>query len=78
MIDTTPKSYPLRCRWCGDRLMIDVPFDVTAQAGYAECIRGHSTPYRYDGVTVVAGERRRESPRSLPLETPARRPQAGS
>ncbi len=78
MIDTAPKSYPLRCRWCGDRLMIDVPFDVTAQAGYAECILGHSTPYRFDGVTVVAGERRSGAPMSLPPKPPTRRPQAGS
>ena len=56
MIDEPPKTYPIRCRWCAESLVIDVPFDVRVQAGHAECSRGHVTPYRYDGVTVFAEE----------------------
>ena len=56
MIDEPPKTYPIRCRWCAESLVIDVPFDVRVQAGHAECRRGHVTPYRYDGVTVFAEE----------------------
>jgi hypothetical protein len=58
MNDQPPRSFPVRCRWCADSLMIDVPFDVRAQAGHVECSRGHVTRYRYDGVTVVAEARR--------------------
>lgn len=58
MLDESPKRFPIRCRWCADGLMVDVPFDVKTLAGHAECSRGHVTRYRYDGVTVVTEGRR--------------------
>ena len=58
MFDESPKTYAIRCRRCADTVLIDVPFDVREQSGYAECSRGHVTPYRYDGVTVATEERR--------------------
>ena len=58
MMNEPPKTYPIRCRWCAESLVIDVPFEVKAQSGHAECSRGHVTPYRYDGVTVFTEERR--------------------
>ena len=71
MIDEPPKTYPIRCRWCAESLVIDVPFDVRVQAGHAECSRGHVTPYRYDGVTVLTEERRAHG-RMVPYDTPRR------
>jgi hypothetical protein len=58
MFDEIPKRYPIRCRWCAESVVIDVPFDVKEQSGHAECSRGHVTRYRYDGVTVATEERR--------------------
>jgi hypothetical protein len=58
MIQETPKSYPIRCCWCADTVVIEVPFEARAQSGYAECSRGHVTRYRYDGVTVATEARR--------------------
>ena len=76
MFDEPPKTYPIRCRWCAESLVIDVPFDVRVQAGHAECSRGHVTPYRYDGVTVFTEERRAHG-RMVPSDT-LRRPHASS
>jgi hypothetical protein len=57
-MDEAPKRYPIRCRWCADSVVIDVPFDIKEQTGHAECSSGHVTRYRYDGVTVATEERR--------------------
>jgi hypothetical protein len=75
LLDESPKRYPIRCRWCAESVVIDVPFDVKAQSGHAECSRGHVTQYRYDGVTV-ATEERRWSPRT-PARSERTHPMAG-
>ena len=62
MMNEPPKTYPIRCRSCAESLVIDVPFEVKAQSGHAECSRGHVTPYRYDGVTIFTEERRVRGP----------------
>ncbi len=76
MLDETPKSYPIRCRWCAESLLIDVPFDVRAQAGHAECSRGHVTPYKYDGVTIATEGRRWTAP--APWSDDCRRPRSNA
>ena len=58
MIDESPKTYSIRCRWCADIVLIDVPFDAREQTGHAECSRGHVTRYRYYGVAMATEGRR--------------------
>jgi hypothetical protein len=78
MLDEIPKRFPIRCRWCAEGLMIDVPFDVKAQAGHAECSRGHVTRYHYDGVTVAIEERRWSARMPYPYGEVLRRSHADS
>ena len=68
MIDETSRSYSIRCRRCADRVTIDVAWGVKTQTGYMECTRGHVTPYRFDGATVVTQEHVPVAPSSLPRE----------
>ena len=74
MIDETPRSYPIRCRRCADSVLVDVPLGVKTQTGHVECCRGHVTPYRFDGATVLT-EERRGGP-IYPPDAPTPRPSA--
>jgi hypothetical protein len=49
----TPKTWPLRCPECRDR--VDVTLPRSAEWGYSatvECPRGHGFIFQYDGVHV--------------------------
>ena len=49
-----PKTWPLRCHECGDRIQISLPADTEeGTTGTANCRRGHELLYGFDGVTVV-------------------------
>jgi hypothetical protein len=51
---TYPKTWPLRCHACGDRITIELPADTPeGETGTAKCHRGHELLYGYDGVTVL-------------------------
>ncbi|HEX4441218.1 MAG TPA: hypothetical protein VH854_14165 [Thermoanaerobaculia bacterium] len=52
-----PKSWPLRCVECGDRVEVELPSDVeVGENGTLLCRRGHLLLFHYDGVTVKALE----------------------
>ena len=49
-----PKTWPLRCHECGDRIHVLLPADTEeGTTGTANCHRGHELLYGFDGVTVV-------------------------
>ena len=53
-MNEAPKTWPLRCYECGDRLQVSLPADTEeGTTGTATCHRGHGLLYGFDGVTVV-------------------------
>ncbi len=49
-----PKTWPLRCHQCGDRVRIELPADTEeGTTGTTTCHRGHELLYGYDGTTVL-------------------------
>jgi hypothetical protein len=54
MTDNHPKTWPLKCHLCGDRITLELPADLEeGSTGAATCHRGHELVYGYDGVTVM-------------------------
>ena len=53
MADESLKTWSLRCRDCGDRVLVVLPETERETAGSAECMRGHTLSFRYDGVAFV-------------------------
>jgi hypothetical protein len=54
MTNEHPKTWPLKCRECGDRVKIELPADTReGETGTVTCRRGHVLLYGYDGVTVT-------------------------
>jgi hypothetical protein len=59
-----PKSWPLKCPECRDRVQVELPPETPEGAtGTAPCRRGHVLVYGYDGVTVMLIEVATESAR---------------
>jgi hypothetical protein len=49
-----PKSWPLRCPECRDRIQVELAADAPeGTTGSVRCRRGHELLFGYDGVTVV-------------------------
>jgi len=55
MAQERPRSWPLSCPACGDRIYVEMPADREAgfSLGASTCHRGHILRYRYDGVSLV-------------------------
>lgn len=50
----SPKSWPIRCPECGDRIEVELPADAEpGRTGSAACRRNHPIVFVYDGVTVA-------------------------
>lgn len=49
-----PKTWPLKCPECRDRVNVELPADVEeGYTGTVTCRREHVLLYGYDGVTVT-------------------------
>ena len=55
MSPARPRSWPLTCPACGDRIYVEMPLDREAgfSLGASTCQQGHTLRYRYDAVSLV-------------------------
>jgi hypothetical protein len=52
-MESTYKTWPLKCPDCGDLTFVDLPVKPEpGHTGTVQCARGHAFIYQYDGATV--------------------------
>ena len=59
MSGARPRTWPLNCPACGDRVDVEMPRDRDAgfSLGASTCQHGHTLRYRYDAVSLTHVER---------------------